>query len=78
MICFISLYFTCKHAQVANIPSCSSNLYAQLAEVLLVRHALACLLELGQLEDLFVDDGVDVVLLDGGVHGFELEARAYE
>jgi hypothetical protein len=55
-----------------------SDLDTQLAKVLLVEHVLVRVFEVSQIKDLVIDDGMNVVLLDGGIHGFELETRADE
>lgn len=52
------------------------DLDAQLAKVLLVPHVLIRIFELLQTKNLLIDNGVDVVLLDGAVHVFELQPRA--
>lgn len=54
------------------------NLNAQLAKVLLIPHVLVRLLRLVEREDLFIDDGFDVVGFNGAVHFFELQAAADE
>jgi hypothetical protein len=54
------------------------DLNAQLSEVLLVPHKLVSVLCLVEGEDLFVDDGLDVVCFDGAVHLFELQPAADE
>ena len=46
--------------------------------MLLLPHVLVRILELGERERLGVDDGTDVVLLDGAVHVLELGARTDE
>lgn len=54
------------------------DLDAKLAEVLLVPHVLVGVLDLVEGEDLLVDDGLDVVGLDGAVHLLELQPVADE
>lgn len=52
------------------------NLNSHFAKVLLVKHVLVGVLEFRQGEDLVIDNGVDVVCLNGGVHVLKLLARA--
>jgi hypothetical protein len=54
------------------------NLEGELAKVLLVPHVLVGLLEAGEVKDLVIDDGVDVVGLNGSAHVLHLQARADE
>lgn len=54
------------------------NFDGELAEVLRVPHVLVSLLGLVESEDLLVDDGLDVVGLDGTVHLLKLESVADE
>jgi len=53
-----------------------ANLNNELAKMLLVPHVLVCVLQLREFEDFLIDNGVNVVGLNGAIHIFELEAGA--